>query len=169
MKPLTLLAATAMLALAGCDRIPFLQGDQSEANAANANAAAGNASASVAPGDAGVTSSRSLAGLSGNTGEGAQGGQSGKDPVAVQAGSGRLDPRLVGRWTDNGDCKVAAELRPDGVFVAPNGAQGRWEVVGSDLIFRGAGGEFRLRLDEVEPDRIVTTNQQGQTGGSTRC
>jgi hypothetical protein len=168
MKPLTLLAATALLALAGCDRIPFLQGDQVEANGAATNAAAGNASANVAPGDAGITSSRSLAGLSGNTGEGAPGG---KDPIAVQAGSpqGRVDPRLVGRWTDNGDCKVAAELRPDGVFVAPNGAEGRWEVAGSDLVFRGAGGEFRLRLDEVEPDRIVTTNQQGQTGGSTRC
>lgn len=167
MKPLTLLAATAMLALGGCDRIPFLQGGEVEANAATANAAAGNASANVAPGDAGITSSRSLSGLSGDPG--ANAGQSGKDPNAVQAGSGRIDPRLIGRWTDNGDCKVAAELRPDGVFVAPNGAQGRWEVVGSDVVFRGAGGEFRLRLDAVESDRIVTTNQQGQTGGSTRC
>lgn len=165
-----LLAATATLALAGCDRIPFLQGDRVEANLAATNAASGNASATAGPSDAGITSSRSLAGLGGNS-SGNTGGVGGKDPSAVQAGSpqGAVDPRLAGRWTDTGDCKQAAELRPDGTFVAPNGAMGRWQVAGGDLVFTGAGGEFRLRLDSVEANRIVTTNREGQTGSSTRC
>ena len=162
MKKLTLAAVSAMLALAACDQIPFLQGDRDQANAASTNAAGGNAAAAA---DAGITSSRSLAGLGGN-----QAGQGGKDPGAVPAGAqGQADPRLVGRWTDNGDCKQSAELRPDGSFVAPNGATGGWSVTGDELTFTGANGEFRLHLDEVGPDRIVSTNQEGQRGISTRC
>ena len=171
MKQLTIFAATALLALTACDKIPFLQGGKAEAN--GSAAAPGNAVA-----DAGITQSRSLAGLNGGGESGAQSGgaQSGgsKDPAAgtaIEAGStqGVVDPRLVGRWTDNGDCKDAAELRPDGTFLASNGASGRWSVAGNQLVFTGAGGEYRLRIDSVEPDRIVTTTAQGQSGGSTRC
>ena len=160
-KPI-LLAAIPMLAMAGCDGLPFFQGNQADtqANAANAS---GNAAAA----DAGLTSSRSLAGLGGNSG-----GQGGKDPAAgaVQAGSqGAVDPRLVGRWTDTGDCKTVTELRPDGTFVATNGVTGRWMFSGDQLVFSRGSEEFRLRVDSIEPDRIVTTSAEGQTGPSSRC
>ena len=166
MKQLTILAATALLALTACDKIPFLNGGNGSADAGNT----ANASNMAAAADAGVTSSRSLAGLSGGSESGAtQGG--GKDPTATQAASteGVADPRLVGRWSDTGKCTDAAELRADGTFLAANGATGRWAVAGNQLIFSGPGGEFRLRIDSVEPNRIMTTTQEGQSGGSTRC
>jgi hypothetical protein len=159
-----ILASTAILALAGCDRLPFLGGGDVEANG---SVAAGNgANASNAAADAGITSSRSFAGLGNDTQ-----GQGGKDPAAVQTASagGAVDPRLVGRWTDNGDCKVVTEFRPDGTFVASNGNVGNWAVEGNDLIFSRNGESMRLRLDSIEANRIVTTTPQGQSGPSTRC
>ncbi len=164
----TLLLLTAACALAGCD---LLQGDKVEVSGGNAaaNASAGNASAAAAPASAGITSSRSLAGLTGGGSAGA--GDGGKDPSgAIPAGAtqGVVDPRLVGRWTDTGDCKVTVELRPDGSFVANNGG-GRWAVEGDDLVFSGNGQTYRLRLDTVEADRIGTTDQEGRSGQSTRC
>ena len=168
-----LLAATASLALAGCDQIPFFRGSGGDGNSAAANASSGNASAS-APANAGIGQSRSLAGLSGNQGQAGQGGQSGqggKDPTAIPASSseGGVDPRLVGRWTDTGDCKAVTELRPDGTFVASGGGVGRWEVNGNELVFSGNGNEFRLRIESIEPGRVVTTTAEGQSGASTRC
>lgn len=167
----TLLAATALLALAGCDRIPFLQGGGGDGNAsAAANASSGNAAA-AAPAGAGIGQSRSLAGLAGNGGEARPAGPGGKDPTAIPARSseGGVDPRLVGRWTDNGDCKAVTELRPDGTFVATTGVVGRWEVNGNELVFSGNGNEYRLRIESLEPGRVVTTSPEGQSGASTRC
>lgn len=166
-KP-TVVAAIALLALTACDRMPFGQGgnEAAAANAATANAA-GNTSAS----DAGVTSSRSLAGLMGGNQSSADTG-GGKDPagaVQVSSNDGVIDPRLVGSWSDSGTCKDAAELRADGTFVAHNGATGRWSLVGNQLIFRGNGGEFRLQVQSIQPDRIAVTDANGQTGGSIRC
>lgn len=166
-KTLILLAAAS--ALAGCD---LLQGDKVEVsgNVAATNAS-GNASAAATPASAGITSSRSLAGLTGGDGGTSDGaGDGGKDPGAIPAGAaqGIVDPRLVGSWTDTGDCKVTVELRPDGSFVANNGG-GRWAVEGDVLVFSGNGQTYRLRLDRVEADRIQTTDQDGRTGQSTRC
>ena len=168
MKRLTLLAVTAMLTLAACDQLPFLQGDKSEGNAAaeTNGSAAGNASAAAAPASAGVTSSRSLAGLSGGGADG------GKDPAtAIQAGAsqGTLDPRLVGRWSDTGDCKDAVDLRADGTFLAQNGGNGRWRVDGNNLVFFDEDQVVELQIEAIEPDRIVTTSAEGQTGPSIRC
>jgi hypothetical protein len=154
----------AMVALGACD---YFQGDRVEAtnNVANTSASAGNESAVAAPSGAGISSSRSLAGLSG----GGAGG--GKDPGgAIEAGSaGTIDPRFVGRWTDNGDCKQVMELRPDGTFLASSGVTGTWRVEGGELNFVTNDGVIPLRIDSVEPDRIVTTNAEGNTGPSTRC
>jgi hypothetical protein len=169
MNKLTFLAVSA-LALAACDKIPFLGGDPVEANAsvAGRNSAAPSSNAVA---DAGVTSSRSLAGLSGAE---AGGGTAGKDPAASDAipassSQGAVDPRFVGRWSDDGSCKDISELRADGAFRANNGAIGRWRVEGDELVFSGAGGVFRLHVDSIEPDRIVTTNAQGQSGATIRC
>ena len=170
MKRLTTLSATAMLLLAGCDQIPFLQGDKVEVsgNAASSNAStAGNGSTSA---DAGITSSRSLAGLTGGATAG-QSGEGGKDPSgAIPAGSrGGIDPRLVGRWSDDGSCKDVVELHADGTFTGTNGGNGRWAVDGDQLVFWGPGGEVRLQLNSVGSDRIVNTDAQGNTGQTTRC
>ena len=165
MRRPAILLTIVLLGLAGCD---FLQGDRVEVsgNVAATNASAGNASASASPSSAGIGSSRSLAGLSGG---GDAGG--GKDPQAIQAGAsqGAIDPRLVGLWTDNGDCKQASELRADGSFLSASGATGRWQLEGDELVFSGEGGEARLRIESIEPDRIVTTNAEGSSGPSTRC
>ena len=164
----TLLLLPAACALAGCD---LLQGDKVEVSGnAAANASAGNASAAAAPASAGITSSRSLAGLTGGS-AGAAPSDGGKDPsgaIPAAATPGVVDPRLVGSWTDTGDCKATVELRPDGSFVANTGG-GRWAVEGDDLVFSGNGQTYRLRLDAVEADRISTTDQDGRSGQSTRC
>ena len=164
MNPKTFLLLAAAGALAGCD---LLQGDTVEVSGnLAANASSGNASA-AAPSSAGLTSSRSLAGL---TGEGIS-ADGGKDPNAIPAGAGQgvIDPRLIGRWTDTGDCKAVMELRPDGTFLASNGLVGTWRVAGNTLNFSANGENIPLRLDSVGQDRIVTTNAQGNTGPSTRC
>ena len=169
MNKLTFLVASA-LALAACDKIRGFGGGQIEANG---SVAGGNATAPASNviADAGVTSSRSLAGLSGAEAGGATGG---KDPApsnAIPANSsqGDVDPRFVGRWSDDGSCKDVSELRADGAFRANNGAMGRWRVEGDELVFSGAGGVFRLHVDSIEPNRIVTTNAQGQSGATIRC
>ena len=168
MNKLTFLVASA-LALAACDKIPGFGGGQVEANG---SVAGGNATAPASNviADAGVTSSRSLAGLSGAEAGGTTGG---KDPApnAIPANSsqGDVDPRFVGRWSDDGSCKDISELRADGAFRANNGAMGRWRVEGDELVFSGAGGVFRLHVDSIEPNRIVTTNAQGQSGATIRC
>jgi len=159
----TFLLLAAACALAGCD---LLQGDKVEVSGNVAANASGNASA-TAPSSAGLTSSRSLAGLTG----GGISGDGGKDPNAIPAGAGQgvIDPRLVGSWTDTGDCKAVMELRPDGTFLAANGLVGTWRVAGGTLNFTANGENIPLRLDSIEQDRIVTTNAEGNTGPSTRC
>jgi len=172
MKKLTFLAVST-LALAACDKIPGFGGGQVEANGSVAGGN-GAAPASNAVADAGVTSSRSLAGLSGAEAGGSPDGTGGKDPAATDAipasaSQGEVDPRFVGRWSDDGSCKDISELRADGAFRANNGAMGRWRVEGDELVFSGAGGVFRLHVDSIEPNRIVTTNAQGQSGATIRC
>jgi hypothetical protein len=88
---------------------------------------------------------------------------------AADAQIGLADPRLVGRWSDLGDCSDAVELFADGTFRTHTGATGRWGVSGTAMTFTGPGGVFRLRLDAIEPDRIVSTNEEGERGDSTRC
>ena len=161
--------AVSVLALAACDKLPFGGGGSVEANGSVAGGNAAQPANAVA--DAGITSSRSLAGLAGGEG-GSPGG--GKDPAtsdAIPASSsqGGIDPRFVGRWSDNGSCNDISELRADGTFVANNGVTTRWTVVGDDLVFSTKDRTIRLHIESVEPNRIVTTNEQGQSGPSIRC
>ena len=89
--------------------------------------------------------------------------------ASVEAPSGSADPRFVGRWTDTGDCHDVVEMFADGTFRTRDGRIGRWEVSGDVMTFSGSGGTVRLRLDSVDADRIVSTNEEGETGTSTRC
>lgn len=164
------LIAGAAATLGGCDYVNFSVGGN-DSNAAAANAAApANAQASAqggTPANAGLTNSRSLAGLGvGNAGTG------GKDPSAgaTPAGAGAIDPQLlVGRWTDDGDCKRDIEFRPDGTFRSYTGGEGSWELSGDVLTLTGVNGSFELRLQSLDPDTMMTVNPQGQQGRSTRC
>lgn len=165
------LAAGVTWALVGCDYVNFsVGGDEANGAATNSAAGAGNAQASSAartPADAGVTTSRSLAGLGvGNAGTG------GKDPSAgaTPAGASAIDPQLLlGRWTDDGDCKRDIEFRPDGTFRSYTGGEGRWVVEGDVLTLAGQGGSFELRLQSLDADTMMTLNAQGAVGRSTRC
>jgi hypothetical protein len=164
----TWFVAGVALALGACDYVNFsVGGNDSNSAAANAAAGAGNAQAATTPADAGVTTSRSLAGLGvGNAGTG------GKDPSAgsVPAGAGAIDPQLLlGRWTDDGNCKRDIEFRPDGTFRSFTGGEGSWELSGDVLTLSGVNGNFQLRLQSLDPDTMMTVNPQGQLGRSTRC
>jgi hypothetical protein len=159
------MAATLMLlTLGSCDRLARLERSQgNEAGQADArtNRTAAANSARAAP-DAGLTSSRSLAGLTGT---------GGKDPAAVPAESGAvIAPQLlVGRWADDEACKQDVTLRPDGTFLSHTGGEGTWSVDGDVLSLTGAEGTFAVRVQAIEGDIMTMVNADGSIGRSRRC
>jgi hypothetical protein len=169
MHKLVMTASLALLGLAGCDRFGPGGNETAGGNAA-AEAGAGNVSraesAGTQPGisDAGVTRSRSLAGLTG-------GGLGGKDPGAVAAGAaGSIQPGLlVGRWSDDGNCKQDYEFFPDGTFRTYDGIEGGWTLDGDRLTLTGAGEPVRVTLRAIDANRLTVINPDGSTGQSVRC
>lgn len=113
--------------------------------------------------DAGLTSSRSLAGLAGR-------GDS-KDPSVVPTGSSAaLDPQtLIGRWADDEACKEDITIRPNGTFVSYTGGAGRWSVDGDRLSLTGEQGTFSVRIQSIEDDIMTVLNSDGSIGRSRRC
>ena len=85
------------------------------------------------------------------------------------ATDGKPTPLLAGRWGDNGDCKQDVLLREDGTFQSYTGGEGRWSVESDVLTMAGAGGEVRLRVVELERDRMTVENDDGSIGHSQRC
>ena len=81
----------------------------------------------------------------------------------------RANAALVGRWTDNGDCSQITVLRQDGVFIAPNGHQGNWGMLGSQLTLWGTGGAFSWETSLENGNVLVLTEANGATARSTRC
>lgn len=172
MKQTLLLTAVAALGLGGCDRLGTDGNAVAEANTSNATA--GNDSASqprqVVVSDAGVTRSRSFAGLLGTQ-------DGGKDPVDAPAGQPLADSgpavdraMFVGRWSDDGDCKMAVEFRPDGSFITADGGGGRWSLAGRTLTLTGGSdASLRFTVREVRGDRILYVDADGAAGQSTRC
>ena len=168
MSKAVILVAFACLGLAGCDRLGLGQGDPAAGNGSNEAAAgneaqAGNASR-AAINDAGITRSRSFAGLTG-------GSQSGKDPVAVPAAAqGAIDPGLlVGRWSDDGNCKATFEFLADGTFRTFEGGGGGWSLDGPTLTLTGPGESMQITLRSIDSQRLVSVNPDGTFGQSTRC
>ena len=76
---------------------------------------------------------------------------------------------LIGRWGDNGDCSKDVVLRADGTFSSYTGGSGRWTLDGDRLIMTGANGEFVVRVERDENDRLIVTNPDGSVGRSQRC
>ena len=169
MRKVAIVVALASLGLAGCDRLGFGQKDSADANgsaeadAVNASRAdAGTAQNGIS--DAGITRSRSFAGLTG-------GGAGGKDPAAIPASSqGPIQAGLlIGRWSDDGNCKQDFEFLPDGTFRTFEGVEGGWSLDGETLTLTGSGDPLRVTLRMLDADRLVVVNADGTTGQSVRC
>lgn len=89
-------------------------------------------------------------------------------PVA-QAPSGPGRFAYAGRWTDTNDCTTVTVLGEDGVFIAPNGARGNWDVQGDQLTLSGPGGQVSWRVYLSDPNTMVLTSADGSQAQSTRC
>jgi len=170
MKGMTILAMVALLGLTGCDLLGLGQGAKPDdnqsaaANASNASADGKPTAGAGAPGDAGVTTSRSLAGLSG-------GDSGGKDPTAVPVSSGATFDRaaLIGDWADDEACKSLISLGPDGTFRSADGGQGTWRLAGDVLTLEGPGGRYVVRIQSLDGSVLTVVNPNGSLGRSRRC
>lgn len=114
--------------------------------------------------DAGITRSRSLAGLSGI----------GKDPAegaGFESGPGAAFPvaMLIGHWTDDGNCKLAADIRTDGAYVSWDGTEARWTLEGDQFTVTAGGASVAMRLRPIDANTIEATSADGTIGRSTRC
>lgn len=77
---------------------------------------------------------------------------------------------VVGVWADiEGDCSSVTRLQQDGVFVAPNGGRGSWEVRGGRLILTGPGGSFSWTILLENRDTIRLVEDNGAVSRSFRC
>ena len=89
-------------------------------------------------------------------------------PAAQEpTGAGRF--AYAGRWTDTNDCTTVTVLGQDGVFIAPNGARGNWDVQGDQLTLSGPGGQVSWRVYLSDPNTMVLTSADGSQSQSTRC
>lgn len=154
MKVITILtAAAALTALTACDRLGFGGGGSNDSANASTNAAGGNGAGG---------------------GDQTAAADGGKDPAssatpAASSGAPTLDRAyVVGRWTDNGDCGVAAEFAADGRFFANNGAQGLWNLQGDRLTMTGSS-TLTLQIVPIDQDTMNVVNPDGSLGRSTRC
>ena len=148
----TFAALAAMLALTACDRLGI--GGSGAANT-SANASGNSADASKdTPGTPPAASS------------------DGKDLAAgaTPASSAVTLDRayVVGRWTDNGDCSVAAEFGEDGRFEANNGTGGLWNLQGDRLTMTGSS-TLTLQIVPIDQNTMNVVNPDGSLGRSTRC
>lgn len=91
--------------------------------------------------------------------------------AAAQAGAGeiRLDRQfIIGRWTDDGDCRNAIEFAPDGRFIIARGSEGLWHLAG-DRLTMTADGTTTIRIVPRGRQRIDVINTDNSRGSSTRC
>ena len=88
---------------------------------------------------------------------------------AAQPPSGPGRFAYAGRWTDTNDCTTVTVLGEDGVFIAPNGARGTWDVQGDQLSLSGPGGQVSWRVYLSDPNTMVLTSPDGSQSQSTRC
>jgi hypothetical protein len=158
-KRATIAAALALLALSGCERFGIGAGTGNDANA-SANASGGKDV--NAPGNQLASNDAVPPG--------------GKDPSggAVQAvsndgGVPALDRAfIVGRWSDRGDCTDWVEFANDGSFSSWDNVTGIWNLRDDRLTVTGARS-ISFRVTVVDQNTLSATNQNGETGRSTRC
>jgi len=172
MKTLVKLTAAAAIlaALPACDMLGGNRGASNataekneaaddnggESNSSSSDESEGNASASARGGkdDAGA----------GDTGSASSAGSSAPFTGEVTRAY------LAGRWTDTGNCSDVTEFTRDGRFIANNGGGGIWSLNGDTLVFQGAqGARATLRVEAMDENTIVTTDENGAISRSTRC
>jgi hypothetical protein len=166
MRAAILLAATALVALSGCNQLSGIFGgaDGNEAQANNMSSGGKDpAPGNVQVADAGITSSRSFQPPAGAPSAPA----GGKVPVAGQVFDASL---LVGRWGDFGDCtKNVIDFLPNGVFRTATGGEGAWTLEGNRLTFSGGQGTITLTLQSLDANGLIAAQPDGTVGRSQRC
>lgn len=80
-----------------------------------------------------------------------------------------LPERLVGRWSDAGDCAKYVVFRADGTFRAPTGGEGNWRLVRGRLTMTGGGTTRTLIVRRLDTTTLEVVNPDGSLGRSRRC
>jgi len=161
----TLAAGAALLALGGCERLGIGGGGNASAND---SASAGNASGGGGKDPAGEAQANAGAAAAGGGGEGGKDLSGGAIPAS--SGGATLDRAFVaGRWTDTDDCDSAVEFSPDGRFIANDGNEALWNLVGDRLIVTGTR-TLTMQVAPIDQNTMAVVNADGTLGArSTRC
>ncbi|HYI63668.1 MAG TPA: hypothetical protein VEW71_02160 [Allosphingosinicella sp.] len=159
-----LAAAAALLALGGCERLGIGGGGNASAND---SASAGNASGGGKD-PAGEAQANAAAAGGDVVGDGRKDLAAGAIPAS--SGGATLDRAFVaGRWTDTDDCGSAVEFSPDGRFIANDGNEALWNLVGDRLIVTGSR-TLTMQVARIDQNTMAVVNPDGTLGGrSTRC
>jgi hypothetical protein len=80
-----------------------------------------------------------------------------------------LPERLVGRWSDSGDCGKYVVFRADGTFRAPTGGEGSWRLTRGRLTMTGGGTTRILTVRRLDTTTLEIVNPDGSLGSSRRC
>lgn len=80
-----------------------------------------------------------------------------------------LPERLVGRWSDSGDCAKYVVFRSDGTFRAHTGGEGNWRLVRGRLTMTGGGTTRMLTVRRLDRTTLEVENPDGSLGRSRRC
>lgn len=80
-----------------------------------------------------------------------------------------LAERLIGRWTDSGDCTRFVAFRGDGSFRTHDGGEGSWRLVRGRLTISGGGPGRILTVRRLDAIVLEVVNPDGSLGVSRRC
>ena len=80
-----------------------------------------------------------------------------------------LPERLVGRWSDSGDCGKYVVFRSDGSFRAHTGGEGSWRLIRGRLTMTGGGTTRTLIVRRLDTAVLEVENPDGSRGRSRRC
>lgn len=80
-----------------------------------------------------------------------------------------LAERLVGRWSDSGDCSKYVVFRSDGTFRAHTGGEGNWRLSRGRLTMSGGGTTRTLNVRRLDTTTLEVENPDGSLGRSRRC
>lgn len=80
-----------------------------------------------------------------------------------------LPERLVGRWSDSGDCAKYVVFRSDGTFRAHTGGEGSWRLVRGRLTMTGGGAARELTVRRLDLTTLEVVHPDGSIGRSRRC
>jgi len=80
-----------------------------------------------------------------------------------------LAERLIGRWTDSGDCTRYVAFRGDGSFRTNDGGEGSWRLLRGRLTISGGGPGRILTVRRLDATTLEVVNPDGSVGLSRRC